>query len=116
MKHLPGPFNLPISIGSPGFSGSLPVAGGACFFQVWAQATFVTFDTLSQLTQDFASIPSVGRSLSTTLVQAKDAAARGNALLKLSLLTAYKRGVTAQVGKAFTRQQATILIQQANSL
>jgi hypothetical protein len=76
----------------------------------------VTFDSLENLTKGFSSKQGTSDSLVAKLEAAKAAGDRGNAQAKTGLLNAFVNEVSAQSGKAFTAEEAEILIQLAQHL
>jgi hypothetical protein len=73
-----------------------------------------TADSLSSLTARFSTDPAVTKGLTDKLAAAK--AAAGDTKTKNNILNAYRQQVSAQSGKAFTSQQATILINLSKAL
>jgi hypothetical protein len=76
----------------------------------------VTFDSLCTLSVSFSTDPAVDTGLCDKLAAAKAAAASGNSKTKNNNLAAYRQQVSAQSGKALTKQQASILTNLSKAL
>jgi predicted outer membrane repeat protein len=76
----------------------------------------VTFDSLCSLSSNFSTDPAVDKGLCDKLAAAKAAAAAGDTKTKNNNLEAYRQQVSAQSGKALTKQQATILTNLSKAL
>jgi alpha-tubulin suppressor-like RCC1 family protein len=75
-----------------------------------------TFDSLATLSVRFSANSAVDKGLSDKLAAAKAAAAKGDTKTKNNNLNAYRQQVSAQSGKALTKDQATMLINLSKSL
>lgn len=76
----------------------------------------VTYESLSNLTSQFASNGGVASALNAKLDAARSSAERGNAKSKAGQIEAYLNQVKAQTGKSLTAEQAAILTSLAGAL
>jgi hypothetical protein len=76
----------------------------------------VTYDSLCTLSASFSTASSVDQGLCDKLAAAKAAAAAGDTKTKNNNLNAYRQQVSAQSGKALTKQQATTLTNLSKGL
>jgi hypothetical protein len=83
-----------------------------------ASTTFtvnVTYDAMCNLTQRFATSKNVANNLCKLLRNAASAEAKGDLAKKQQNIQLYIDGVNAQVGKAFTTDQAAVLTRLAQA-
>ncbi len=89
--------------------------GGVTEYRATVQV-IVTYDSLCALTRAYSSNATVANVACATLRVAEQAAARGQLLAKRVAIAAYVLQVRLQSGKAFTPDEAAILIALAREL
>ncbi|WP_251028780.1 family 43 glycosylhydrolase [Bacillus sp. ISL-18] len=76
----------------------------------------VDFDSLSRLTESFSADEAIAHSLTAKLASAKEASLRENKEAVAGKLNAYVNELSAQSGKALTKEQANTLISLSSNL